>query len=94
MKTLKLRREDYLSHQWEFLTSTAIITGLIAGMGAGKTYVFVRKMFLNHLFRKNKNRGTSNGWVIYPTYDLAEELFVEPLEELLITFGIQYNYDK
>ncbi|MCD4828520.1 MAG: terminase family protein, partial [Candidatus Cloacimonetes bacterium] len=38
--------------------------------------------FLNHLFRKNK-RGQSQGWILYPTYDLAEELFVEPFLALL-----------
>ena len=94
MKTLKVRKSDYLLHQWAFLRSSYIITGLIAGMGAGKTYVFIRKMFLNHLFRKNPKKGISKGWVIYPTFDLAEELFVDPFTDLLIKFGIKYNYDK
>jgi len=79
---LKLRRADYLPHQWAFLRSDARIKALVSGFGGGKTHVFLRETFLNHLFRKNA-KGESRGWILYPTYDLAEELFVEPFLDLL-----------
>jgi len=54
--------------------------------------VFIRKCAYNLIMRKN-NEGFSNGWVIYPTYDLAEELFVEPMKELLSENGIHFTYN-
>ena len=35
----------------------------------------------------------SNGWIIYPTYELAEELFVEPMKEIFERNGINYKYN-
>ena len=35
----------------------------------------------------------SNGWVIYPTYELAEELFVEPMREIFQRNGIKFDYN-
>ena len=35
----------------------------------------------------------SNGWVIYPTYELAEELFVEPMKDIFERNGINYTYN-
>ena len=89
---LRLHKKDYFPHQWSFLTSKKPITGLIAGFGSGKTHIFIRKVFVSHITKKN-NKGVSNGWIIYPTYDLAEELFVNPFKELLEAKGIYYEYN-
>lgn len=90
---LKVRQEDYLPSQWLFLTAPQQIKGFIGGMGSGKTYAFVRQTFINHVSLFNKD-GFSNGWVIYPTFDLAEEIFVEPFNDLLDSKNIPYNYNK
>ena len=89
---LTLHKKDYFPHQWEFLTSKKPITGLISGFGSGKTFIFLRRIFVSHITKKNSN-GLSNGWIIYPTYDLAEELFVNPFKELLEAKGIYYDYN-
>ena len=89
---LTLHKKDYFPHQWSFLTSKKPITGLIAGFGSGKTHIFLRKVFVSHITKKN-NKGVSNGWIIYPTYDLADELFVNPFKELLEAKGIYYQYN-
>jgi len=89
---LTLHKKDYFPHQWKFLTSKKPVTGLISGFGSGKTFVFTRRIFISHIVKKN-NKGVSNGWVIYPTYDLAEELFVNPFKELLEAKGIYYEYN-
>ena len=89
---LKLHEEDYFPHQWSFLTSKKPINGLIAGYGSGKTPVFLHKTFVNHISKKNK-KGVSNGWVVYPTFDLADDLFVEPFKDLLISKGIPFDYN-
>ena len=72
---MKLYKEDYLPHQWEFLISKKPINALVGGFGSGKTYAFLHKTFINHVTKLNDNN-VSNGWVIYPTYALAEELFI------------------
>ena len=89
---LNLYKDDYFPHQWDFLTSKKPINGLIAGFGSGKTHVFLHKTFCNHIMKKNK-KGISNGWIVYPTYDLADELFVEPFSELLTSKGIPFKYN-
>ena len=89
---LNIYKDDYFPHQWDFLTSKKPINGLIAGFGSGKTHVFIHKTFINHITKKNK-KGISNGWIVYPTYDLADELFVQPFTELLISKGIPYKYN-
>ena len=89
---LRLHKEDYFDHQWQFLTSKKAINGLIAGFGSGKTHVFLHKTFINHISKRGK-KDLSNGWIVYPTYDLADELFVEPFKELLASKGIQYSYN-
>ena len=65
---------------------------MVAGFGAGKTHAFIHKTFINHITRKNI-KGQSNGWIIYPTFDLTEELFVEPFKEILEDKGIDYDYN-
>ena len=61
-------------------------------MGSGKTFSFLSKCFINHITKKNSD-GISNGWVIYPTYDLAEEIFVEPMKDIFQRKGIKYQYN-
>lgn len=89
---LEIRRENFLSHQWEFLRSNSLILALVCGFGAGKTHVFIRKVLLHHLFTKNA-KGLSNGWIIYPTLSLANELFIEAFKEELIRLGIKYKHN-
>ena len=89
---LNLYKRDYFQHQWDFLTSRKPITGLIAGFGSGKTHAFIRKVFVSHITKKT-SKGISNGWVVYPTYDMAEELFVIPFKELLQSKGIYFEYN-
>ena len=89
---MTLYEEDYLPHQWSFLTSKKPIVGLVGGLGCGKTYSLLSLCFINHITRRN-NKDFSNGWVIYPTYELAEELFVEPMKEIFERNGINYTYN-
>jgi len=89
---IRINKGDYSPQQWKFLHGAATVKGFVGGMGSGKTYIFLRETLLNHLFRKNK-RGFSNGWIIYPTLDLAEELFVSPFCEMLDRLKIPYIYN-
>ena len=94
---MTLYKEDYLPHQWEFLTINKTnpqkkVNAMVGGYGCGKTWIFIRKCAYNLIMKKN-NEGLSNGWVIYPTYDLADELFVQPMKELLSENGIHYTYN-
>lgn len=89
---LQVNQSDYTPQQWQFLRSSATIKGFVGGMGSGKTFVFLRETLLNHLFRKNK-KGFSSGWIIYPTLDLATELFVAPFIEILSRLEIDYKYN-
>ena len=82
MIDIELKRSEFYPAQWEFLSSKKAINGFVGGLGSGKTHVFLRKTLLNHLTRTNKD-GISNGWIIYPTYELSEELFIQPFIELL-----------
>tara|TARA_Y100000593_G_scaffold9514_1_gene17305 strand:+ start:1066 stop:2343 length:1278 start_codon:yes stop_codon:yes gene_type:complete len=89
---LTLHKEDYLPHQWDFITSKKPINALVGGFGSGKTFAFLHKTFINHVTKFNE-KGFTNGWVIYPTYELAEELFVEPMKEIFERNGISYKYN-
>ena len=89
---MTLYQEDYLPHQWEFISSKKPINALVGGFGSGKTYAFLHKTFINHIKKRN-DKDISNGWVIYPTYELAEELFVQPMREILERNGINYTYN-
>jgi len=94
---MTLHKDKYLPHQWDFLTTNTKhpekkISALVGGYGCGKTWVFTRKCLFNLIMKKN-DEGLSNGWVIYPTYDLANELFVEPMKNLLEENGIHYTYN-
>ena len=81
-----LHKDRYLPHQWDFLTTNTNhpekkISALVGGYGCGKTFIFIRKCLYNLVMKKN-SEGISNGWVVYPTYDLAESVFVEPMKKL------------
>ena len=90
---LKFNKDNYFPHQWDFLTSKKPINALVAGFGAGKTHVFLRKTFVN-LFKRVNKTGKSSGLILYPTYDLANELFVEPFCEMLEQYKIPYEYKR
>ena len=90
--SLTIHKEDYFPHQWDFLKSKKQINAYVGGFGSGKTYSFLHKTFINHITRKNKD-GISNGWIIYPTYSLAEEVFVPPFLDILTNKGIKFDYN-
>lgn len=91
-KCITFKKQNYLHHQWEWLTSLKEEAALVTGFGGGKTHIFLRKALWAHINLKNK-RGLSNGWVIYPTYALAEELFIEEFKLLLYVNKIKYKYN-
>ena len=93
MYKLRFNKDDYFPHQWDFLTSDKAINGLVGGFGSGKTFVFLKKSLIN-LFKRTNSSGVSNGWIIYPTFDLAEELFVQPFKELLDDINCPYEYNQ
>ncbi len=88
-----LDQNDYLPHQWEFLISKSPMKALVAGFGAGKTHAFIANTMKCHLFKKSPTTGKSNGWICYPTYDLADELFVEPFKQALTDMKLNYKYN-
>lgn len=92
-RIIRFKKQLYLPHQWDFLTSNKFASALVTGFGGGKTHIFLRKCLWAHINLKNK-KGKSNGWVIYPTYALAEELFVDQFKLLLWQNGIKYKYLK
>ena len=89
---LRFNPDNYYDHQWQWLTSKKPINGLVGGLGSGKTFIFLRKTLANHISKINTS-GISNGWIIYPTYDLAEELFIRPFIDMLQEYGIDYDYN-
>mgnify|MGYP001301563081 CR=1 FL=1 len=90
-RILRFKRKNYIPHQWQFLTSQKEQTALVTGFGGGKTHIFLRKVLWCHINLRNK-KGKSNGWVIYPTYALADELFVDEFKLILEASGIKYKY--
>ena len=101
MKTLtdypELKKENFFQHQWSFLKKTgnpsARVSALIGGFGCGKTRVGLVKCFLSLANLKNPSLGKSNGLVLYPTFSLAEEVFVEPFCRVLEKNNVHYNYN-
>ena len=91
---MTLQKKNYFPSQWEFLVNKkkAKISGYIGGFGSGKSYSLLSKVFISHIMKKN-NDGVSNGLVLYPTYSLADEIFVEPFQQLLQRNGIDYDYN-
>ncbi len=96
---LNISKKTTLPHQYEFLSDCETkILGMIAGFGSGKTYAFVKKAFICHLFYKCTKTdsliGKSNGWILYPTLQLAESLFIDNFFYLLEHFNIKYKINK
>lgn len=84
--------EVYSEQQWEFLKCDAPESAFVGGLGSGKTHILLRKALDAHMFLRSEKTGLSNGTVIYPTYGLADELFVGPFQELLEQIGIDYHF--
>ena len=100
MKAFKnpiLKKKNYFPHQWDFLTkggnTGARVSAMVGGMGCGKTRVGLSKCLLSLVNLQNPELGKSNGLILYPTYSLAEEVFVEPFCELLEKSSIPYDYN-
>ena len=91
---LTLKKENYFPSQWEFLVNRkkARIKTFCGGFGSGKTHSFIKNTAIC-MINKVNNDGKSNGLILYPTYSLAEEVFVEPFKELLERNGISYTYN-
>ena len=91
---LRINKDNFLTHQFEFLKAQEPILALVSGFGAGKTYAFLRKVLINHIYNKRDVDNLSNGWVLYPTLDLANELFVDDFKLLLDYYNIKYDYNS
>ena len=93
-KPLTLHKDNYFPAQWDFLTNKkkARIKAYVGGFGSGKTYSFLNETFINMVTKKNKD-GKSEGLVLYPTYALADTVFVEPFREILERNGVAYTYN-
>jgi len=92
VKRLIFDTSEYLPHQKKFFTSKKRQKALVSGYGGGKSFIFIRETLKNHVNLKTKE-GFSNGWILYPTYDLAEEIFVDPFIDILEDAGIEYEYN-
>ncbi len=92
-----LKKENYFPHQWDFLTKKgnpkARVSALVGGFGCGKTKIGLSKCLLSLVNLQNPTLGKSNGLILYPTYSLAEEVFVEPFSKLLERANIPYDYN-
>ena len=86
-----------MPHQWSFLTKKgnpkARISALIGGVGCGKSRVLISKSAYCLTNKVNPTTGKSNGLILYPTYSLADEVFVQPFIELLEKCNIPYTYN-
>ena len=93
-KPMTLHKDNYFPAQWDFLTNKkkARIKAYVGGFGSGKTFSFLQETFIN-LITKINNDGKSNGLVLYPTYNLADSVFVEPFKEILERNGVPYTYN-
>ena len=79
---------ELLPHQKEFFDSTAPSTGLICGLGAGKTFVSCAKCIKKLLI--------NGGTILYlvPTIPIARDSIVPKMEELLRLFQVKFNLNK
>ena len=93
-KPLTVHKENYFPAQWDFLTNKkkARIKAYVGGMGSGKSFCLLATTFINLLSKLNKD-GKSNGLILYPTYNLADQVFVEPFKEILERNGVAYTYN-
>jgi hypothetical protein len=94
MRDIRFRTTNYLPHQKTFFKSQHRQKALVSGYGGGKSFIFLRETLKNMIDLKRIENNLSNGWIVYPTYDLAEEIFVEPFTDLLDASRISYNYNK
>ena len=92
---ITLKKKNYFDSQWLFLKNPnkARIKCFCGGLGSGKTTVLLKNTFMCMISKVNPQTGLSNGLILYPTYSLAEEVFVEPFKELLERNGIGYTYN-
>jgi hypothetical protein len=67
---------------------------MIAGFGAGKTFGVIRKALYQAFTCLNEKSQRSKGLIVYPTYALAKELFIDPFTTLLQHLDIYYREDK
>ena len=93
-KPLTLHKDNYFPAQWDFLTNKkkARIKAYVGGFGSGKTYSFLTETFINLISKTNRD-GKSNGLILYPTYNLADSVFVEPFKEILERNGVPFTYN-
>jgi len=84
------QQEDYLSHQWEFLSSFNKTTGLVGGLGSGKTISFLSKTMISLLTRPGNN-GKANIGIGYPTHELGKNLFYYPFCDMLVDAQIPFT---
>ena len=93
-KPLTIHKNNYFPAQWDFLTNKkkARIKAYVGGFGSGKTYSFLTETFINLITKKNRD-GKSNGLILYPTYNLADSVFVEPFKDILERNGVAYTYN-
>ena len=93
-KPLTLHKDNYFPAQWDFLVNkkNARIKAYVGGFGSGKTFSFLQETFINLISKVNKD-GKSNGLILYPTYNLADSVFVEPFKEILERNGVPYTYN-
>ena len=93
-KPLTIHKDNYFPAQWDFLTNKkkARIKAYVGGFGSGKTYSFLTETFINLITKKNRD-GKSNGLILYPTYNLADSVFVDPFREMLERNGVAYTYN-
>ena len=66
---------------------------MVGGFGCGKTKVLLTKAAYCLTNKVNPVSGKSNGLILYPTYSLADEVFVQPFIELLEKCHIPYDYN-
>ena len=92
---ITLKKKNYFDSQWLFLKNPnkARIKCFCGGLGSGKTTVLLKNTFMCMISKVSPQTGLSNGLILYPTYSLAEEVFVEPFKELLERNGIGYTYN-
>lgn len=94
MKTLKISKSAFSPHQYAFINCQSTIKALVAGFGSGKTHSFIREVYKNHITNRRDVDGLSAGWVLYPTLDLANDIFVDPMKDYLDKKNIDFTYSQ
>lgn len=94
-RTLKLRRQDFrIPAQYEFISdNTTPFIVYMGGMGAGKSSALLLDSFCKHLTAIDPKNGKSFGIITYPTYKIADDVFVPEFARLLDQYGIKYKYN-